>query len=264
MDMVELALLMSLMAAAEPAEPEEPEKPVTGIIVDATMVTVQHSRYPKLLDPERKTVYPTPKLVDDAEYTGFEGFKVSLEEARKDEERVGKEPLIVRPVSADDEDPAGGSMLLSAEDARRLRELNAERGLLDDDRIVIVLGLAVLRHVPEAGAKGVARNVIVEIFFSKNLRRETIDPALSLQDSSGRRLAVQTAYQRGPRRLQVKPRELLTDGETYTLTLASSLQADGRARLGADYSFAFTVGSGDRDDTPSDPDDADDTKQGGA
>lgn len=220
----------------------------TGVIVDATRLDLRRARFPRLLDPDGVVVYPTDKLCRNPKYQGFEGYKPSLDAALKDEERVGKQPLVIVPVQVAD-DPTGGSVDITAEDADRLRDLNERLELLDKDRVAIVIGLAVIEQRPASGARDVAPDAALEFVFSKPVRPESLEPsdALVVTTDEGVRVDGTRRYDAALRKLVFVPAAPWQAGRTYRVTLSGKIEAEIRATLEVDLVFAFTVKATDSD-----------------
>ena len=219
---------------------------VTGVIVDATALDVQRCRFPRLYDPEGRMVYPTTKLCSDPNYLqGFAGYKGGLESARADRRRVGDSPLVIRPTALHDADRTGGSMDISAEQASQLRDANHDHGILDRDRVAVVVGLSVLKSTPEVGAKDVAADSLLCLVFSKHLRRDILktEGLIKLVDDKGQPVGGEVVHNWNERTIEVRPAAPLAPGAKYKLVVAKKIEADTRATLEADFIVEFTIKS---------------------
>lgn len=216
------------------------EKTVSGVIVDATSFDLSRCRFPRLYDPEGRMVYPSPKLASNRSYQGFSGYKQSLQAAREDTGKVGRNPLLLHPLKVNEGDPTCGSLDISAEDAAKLRALNESGKLLDKDQVVIVIGVSVLSHEPAADAADVPVGATIKLVFSKRLVRDCAKPgAVVLSDAEGKAVAGKLAYDDGHRTMTLQPTEALQVGQSYSVVVSAKLTALNQAQLGIDYTFTF-------------------------
>lgn len=232
---------------AVPAAAEE----VTGLIVDATLLDLQRCRFPKLYDPDGVMIYPTRQLCQNADYRqGFTGYAPTLNAARR-HKRAGANPLVLRPERLNEQDPTRGSVDLTAEQTKQLLALDAESGVLNGDRVVIVIGLAVIETTPADGAT-MAPDTPLRVVFSKQLRDgEPEKPGqVSLMDADGRPVPVEIHHRALERTVEIKPTAPLERGRGYRLTLSGKLTAISMATLVDDVQVAFTIES---QPPPSDP-----------
>ncbi|MFT3843200.1 MAG: LPP20 family lipoprotein [Myxococcaceae bacterium] len=113
-----------------PTKTEGP-KDNTGLVIDARGLKVTPALAPRLLDDAGKTVYSVDSLSADArKMTGVASYVQSLEDAKKTL-KVGDKPLVVKASKAQ-----GADILLAADDAKKLRDINA--GFLTEGKVVIV------------------------------------------------------------------------------------------------------------------------------
>lgn len=220
------------------------EEPPTGIIVDATHLDLQRARFPKLYDPDGKMLYPPPKLVGDANYRqGYTGYKPSLAAARQDTKRVGARPLVIRPVAVNADDPTRGSVDLNAEQAATLRALNQSAGLLDKDKVAIVIGLGIECTSPIDGATDAPPEAVVTVVFTKRLRRDAFEHPglLVVTDSQGTALAGAVEHRWQDRQVIFRPAQPWRTGESYTVTLSKRIESEIRACLDEDVTLKFTI-----------------------
>ncbi|NUP98763.1 MAG: Ig-like domain-containing protein [Armatimonadetes bacterium] len=220
------------------------EAPPTGIIVDATHLDLQRARFPKLYDPAGKMLYPPPKLISDANYRqGYTGYKPSLAAARLDTKRVGDNPLVIRPVGVNADDPTRGSVDLTEEQAAALRALNQSAGLLDKDKVAIVIGLGIESSTPADGATDVTPEATVTVVFTKRLRRDAFEHPglLVVTDSQGAALAGAIDHRWQERRVIFRPAQPWRPGESYTVTLSKRIESEIRACLDQDVTLTFTI-----------------------
>jgi len=219
----------------------------TGLVVDASHLALKRARFPRLFDEAGELLYPTPKLCDDPNYQGFEGYQPTLSEARADKARVGAKPLVLRALRVKDKDPLEGSLVLSPEDAAQVRSLNSKGGLLDKDKVAIAIGLAVIGTKPAADAKDVAEDAVVEVVFSKPLSDDSarLPGLLSVTDAAGAAVGGTTRYNSGTKTATFRPSSSWVKGTKYTVAVDKNAEADGLGRLDGGHEFSFTVASGD-------------------
>ncbi len=111
---------------------------VTGLIVDARGLDFLPSQSMRLLDPDGNPVYPPVNLGQDlnAAFVGSEGtaaYATSEEQARSLVNRIGERPHRLRPLRT-----LGYDLVISAEDAFNLRQMNAVDGFLDRFAVVVI------------------------------------------------------------------------------------------------------------------------------
>ncbi|MGQ0508392.1 MAG: LPP20 family lipoprotein [Myxococcaceae bacterium] len=104
----------------------------TGLVVDARGLKVTPALAPRLLDEAGKPVYAAQALTDDArKNSGVAGYAKSLDEAKKNMQRVGDKPLVLKAAKAQ-----GSDLVLSADEIKKLAEAN--NSYLAEGRVVIV------------------------------------------------------------------------------------------------------------------------------
>ncbi|MFT0787227.1 hypothetical protein [Synechococcus sp. H55.10] len=111
---------------------------VTGLIVDARGLDFLPSQSMRLLDPDGNPVYPPLNLGQDlnAAFVGSEGtaaYTTSEEQARSLVNRIGERPHRIRATRM-----LGYDLVISAEDAFNLRQMNASDGFLDRFAVVVI------------------------------------------------------------------------------------------------------------------------------
>ncbi|MBI5832819.1 MAG: Ig-like domain-containing protein [Armatimonadetes bacterium] len=217
---------------------------VTGLVVDASHLPLKRARFPRVFDEAGELLYPPPKLCEDPNYQGFEGYQPTLTEARADKTRVGAKPLIVKALKVKDKDPLEGSVVISAADAEQVRALNAKAtALLDKDKIAIVIGLAVVQTKPAADSKDVAEDAIVEVVFSKPLSDDSARSAalVTVKTAEGAAVAGSTLYAVSTKTATFRPSSSWAKGTTYTVVVDKNAEAEGLGRLDGGYQFSFTT-----------------------
>jgi hypothetical protein len=236
-------LALSILSAAAAWAVDEP----TGVIVDASCLPIERARFPKVCSEQGTMLYPPEKLCSDPNYQGFEGYKPTLGEARGDKTKVGERPLVLKPLGLKPGDAFHGSVVVGKDDAEALERLNARFGLLDKDRLVIVIGQGVVATAPKADAADVKPEAEVTVTFSKPLAPDcTHNPALlSITDPSGATIGGRLAYREETKTLCFQPSSPWTKGTKYTVRCSRLLEADGGGGLDADFVFSFTIGSGE-------------------
>ncbi|MCC7495352.1 MAG: Ig-like domain-containing protein [Fimbriimonadaceae bacterium] len=233
-------LILCWMAAAAGWAAEVP----TGVIVDACHLDPQRCRFPRLLDPDETSVYPSAALLANKDYrAGFCGYKAGLTSARADRARVGERPLVVRPEAVYADDPVGGSLVLTAADATLLREANQRFGLLDKDRLVIVIGLGVKSATPADACTTAAPEAAVVVELSKSLDPDCLErlTPLRVTRADGQAVAGRLACDAATGRLEFVPAQPLQAGAAYTVVVAKGLRAETGGVLEADVVIKFTV-----------------------
>lgn len=125
-------ILMGMMAAAAFGQAV-----VTGLIVDAKDLSFNPTASVKILDEEGREVYGSAYLDKQwVEKHGVVGYANSLADA-KGNERVGKNPHVVKAIRVTG--PNNKDLVLSEEDARKVRELGKHLNFLDQAKVVIVV-----------------------------------------------------------------------------------------------------------------------------
>lgn len=125
-------------SASKPESPSSRERPLyTGLIVDATGMSIMPSMAPKVLSEDGTEVYGTVTVSSRyANDVGVASFFKTLDEALRFRERVGDNPLVVRAKGVTKPYPTG--VIVDARDAELIRAENARSGFLDELRVVIV------------------------------------------------------------------------------------------------------------------------------
>lgn len=124
---------------APPVLPEASREFYTGLIVDCRGLNLHSSVLPSILDREGKVLYETDAAnFRHARSIGLVGYYHSIEEAKADTSRVGKNPLLLKAVEGK-EGPTPVCPILSSEDATRLLAAEAESGFLDRCGVILVV-----------------------------------------------------------------------------------------------------------------------------
>ena len=129
-----LGLLCLLLVLSGPASSQGV---VTGLILDAQDLSFTPSAAPKIMDEDGREVYGSAD-VDKAwvEKQGIVGYAKSLSDARANS-RVSGNPFVVKAIGV------GGAnnrdLILSNEDARKIRELSKNLNFLDQAKVVIIV-----------------------------------------------------------------------------------------------------------------------------
>jgi len=122
-----------LEAGSQRREPQ-----VTGLIVDARGLDFLPSQSMRLFDPDGNQVYTPINLGQDLNtaFVGSEGtaaYATSEEQARSLVNRIGERPHRIRAIRT-----LGYDLVISAEDAFSLRQMNATDGFLDRFAVVVI------------------------------------------------------------------------------------------------------------------------------
>ncbi len=111
---------------------------VSGVVVDATGLDAAPAMAPKILDENGDEVYGTTKVMRQyAMQQGVVGYHNNVARASEDE-RVAGTPLVVRALRTTG--PNGCDLIISNQDARRIRQAAGNLPFLDECRVMIVLG----------------------------------------------------------------------------------------------------------------------------
>lgn len=225
------------------------EEDATGVIFDASPINIGRARYPRVFDPDDKQVYPPPALCANPAYRGFEGYKQKLGDAKAFRLKIGARPLVVVAAKAKDNDPFHASLVVGKEDAAKLRELNAKLGLLDKDKVLLVLGLSVVASTPAADAKDVKPDAPVTVTFGKPLNKASAGSStlVRLSDAAGATVAAKLSYDAGQFRFTLHPSSPLAAGAKYTITVSRDAEAECRGQMDADFTLSFTTAGGGKD-----------------
>jgi hypothetical protein len=110
---------------------------VTGLIIDAQDLPFTPSAAPKILDEDGREIYGSAYVDKEwFEKQGIVGYAKSLSEAKANS-RVSGNPLVVKAIRA-----AGANnreLILSHEDARKIRELSQNLNFLDHAKVMIIV-----------------------------------------------------------------------------------------------------------------------------
>jgi len=251
-------LLAALMLASSAVRADEAP---TGVIVDASLLDVKRCRFPKLYSPDATMLYPPSSLFSNADYMqGYVGYMPSVAEARKQTKRIGERPWVLQPVGLHEADPTGGSLDLSQAQADRLAEVEAAHRLLSEDRVLIVIGLAIVATTPAAEAVDVPPDTVVRIQLSKPLRDNSRDDlaVVHLTADGESEVPGRVAYRESELALVFTPAAPFAPGERYEARLPAELQATCMATLGSVYRLPFTTAKAEAaSDQPPAADDSD-------
>jgi len=109
----------------------------TGLIVDAQNLSFTPSAAPKILDEDGREVYGSAYVDKEwLEKQGIVGYSKSLSEARANS-RVSGNPFVVKAIRA--EGANNRDLVLSNEDARKIRELSKNLNFLDQAKVIIIV-----------------------------------------------------------------------------------------------------------------------------
>jgi hypothetical protein len=110
---------------------------ITGLIIDAQDSRFTPSAAPKIMDEDGREIYGSAYVDKEwLEKQGIVGYAKSLAEAKANS-RVSGNPLVVKAVRV-----AGANnrdLILSNEDARKIRELSKNLNFLDQAKVVIIV-----------------------------------------------------------------------------------------------------------------------------
>lgn len=110
---------------------------VTGLIIDAQNLPFIPSLTPKVLDEEGREIYGSAYVSREwTEKQGMVGYAKSLEEARANP-RVSGNPLVVKAIQVSG--PNNRDLILSNEDARKIRQLSQNLNFLDHAKVMIIV-----------------------------------------------------------------------------------------------------------------------------
>lgn len=133
--------LCSLPAFAGPAQPHVKPKPavvveaaVTGLVIDTRGLNYEPRMSPHLYDDSAHNLLEG--MTFDPEKVTSDGFArwVRVFNVQDANPRVGKRPLILKPLRVD----SGDRLVFSAQDATALKAANAKDHFIDQMRILIV------------------------------------------------------------------------------------------------------------------------------
>jgi len=120
-----------------PSGPAFSQGVVTGLIIDAQDLSFTPSAAPKVVDEDGREVYGSAYVDKEwVEKQGIVGYAKSPSDARANS-RVSGNPLLVKAIRV------GGAnnrdLILSNEDARKIRELSKNLNFLDQAKVVIIV-----------------------------------------------------------------------------------------------------------------------------
>ncbi len=111
---------------------------VSGLIVDASGLDVTPAMAPKIIDEEGTEVYGTSEVMRQyALQQGVVGYHNDVGQARENE-RVAGNPLVVRALRTTGAN--GCDLIISSDDAARIRQAAGNVPFLEECRVMIVLG----------------------------------------------------------------------------------------------------------------------------
>jgi len=110
---------------------------LTGLIIDAQNLPFIPSLTPKVLDEEGREIYGSAYVSQEwVKKQGMVGYAKSLEEARANP-RVSGNPLVVKAIQVSG--PNNRDLILSNEDARKIRQLSQNLNFLDHAKVMIIV-----------------------------------------------------------------------------------------------------------------------------
>ncbi len=110
---------------------------VTGLIIDAKDLSFNPTASPKVLDEDGREVFGSAYVDKQwVEKQGIVGYAQSLEDA-KDNPRVAGNPVVVKALKVTG--PNNKDLILSAEDARKIRDLAKNLNFLDHAKVMIIV-----------------------------------------------------------------------------------------------------------------------------
>ncbi len=110
---------------------------VTGLIVDAGHLSFNPTASPKILDEEGRQVYGSAYLDKQwVEKHGVVGYAKSIDEARGNQ-RVAGSPYVVKAIRVTG--PNNRELVISGEEARKIREMSKHLNFLDQAKVMIVV-----------------------------------------------------------------------------------------------------------------------------
>ena len=109
----------------------------TGLIFDAQNLTFTPSGSVKILDEDGREVYGSAYVSKDwADKHGIVSYAKSLDQAKANQ-RVAGNPLVIKAVRVTG--PNNKDLVISNEDARRVRDLAKHLNFLDAAKVVIIV-----------------------------------------------------------------------------------------------------------------------------
>lgn len=133
-----ISLLESPILEGNTTEARIGEGKYSGLIVDATELAVEPALCPTVLDASGSDVYGCQKVTPSlAVEFGVAAYVSSVGRALKSS-RVGRNPLVVKALKSGPRFPT--DIILSEEDATRVREADSRSGFLSRCHVVIAIG----------------------------------------------------------------------------------------------------------------------------
>jgi hypothetical protein len=109
----------------------------TGLIFDAQSLTFTPSASVKILDEDGREVYGSAYVSKDwAEKHGIVSYVKGLDEAKANQ-RVAGNPLVIKAIKVTG--PNNKDLVISNDDARRVRDLAKNLNFLDAGKVVIIV-----------------------------------------------------------------------------------------------------------------------------
>jgi len=110
---------------------------VSGLIIDAKDLPFMPSAAPKIVDEDGREIYGSAYVDKEwLEKQGIVGYAKSIAEA-KGNPRVAGNPLVVKAIRTTGANDR--NLILSTEDARKIRELSKHLNFLDHAKVMIVV-----------------------------------------------------------------------------------------------------------------------------
>ena len=109
----------------------------TGLIFDAQHLSFIPSASPKILDEDGREVYGSAYVAKEwVEKQGIVGYAKSLDEGRANQRAAGN-PLVIKAMKVTGAN--NRDLIISNEDARKIRELAKNINFLDRSKVMIVV-----------------------------------------------------------------------------------------------------------------------------
>ena len=109
----------------------------TGLIFDAQSLSFVPSASVKILDEDGREVYGSAYVSKEwAEKEGIVGYAKSLEDAKANQ-RVSGNPLVIKAMKCTG--PNSKDLVISNEDARKVRDLSKNINFLDKAKVMVVV-----------------------------------------------------------------------------------------------------------------------------
>ncbi|OGS34568.1 MAG: hypothetical protein A2293_00450 [Elusimicrobia bacterium RIFOXYB2_FULL_49_7] len=110
----------------------------SGLIIDATGLQIKPALMPKILDESDKEIYGSAFVTREfAVKYGMCGYVKSIENAKKQTDRIGTTPCMVKAVKASG--PNKADLVLSKQDADQVRNAANNMKFLSECRVIVVL-----------------------------------------------------------------------------------------------------------------------------